>query len=364
MAFKKKICAEKWAYVKLAGKLQMKNARDIAKECNISLASVYRIWKAKMDQQNEEEKKRNRGGRPNKLSVRQKRSLLRNINKLRVENSNFTAKKLMASSGLSLLGVSSRTVRRFLNKSGYHYLQARKKGVLSLRDVQRRLAFAKKMLKEYKADVWTKEIAFYLDGVSFTHKRNPADEAKAPKGRIWRRPNEGLDLNCTAKGSHEGTGGKLVKAMVAISYKQGVLLYDQYDKLDGRYFSDLIFRKFNRMFIEARKGRRRLWLQDGDPSQNSALAKIALRSVRAKLLSIPPRSPDLNPIENLFHQIKAKLANDAMEKNITKETFDEFSARVKSTILHFDKSKIDTIIESMNERIHMIKAKKGRRIKY
>ena len=27
-------------------------------------------------------------------------------------------------------------------------------------------------------------------GVSFTHKTNPADEAKAPKGRIWRKAND------------------------------------------------------------------------------------------------------------------------------------------------------------------------------
>ena len=89
------------------------------------------------------------------------------------------------------------------------------------------------MRKEFGCDVWTKKVAFYLDGVSFAHKTNPADEAKAPKGRIWRRANEGLDRGCTAKGSHEGSGGKLVKMMVVITHEEGVVLCDQYDKLDG-----------------------------------------------------------------------------------------------------------------------------------
>ena len=364
MAFKGKISAEKRAYIKLSGTWRSSNAKEVAKECNVSLASVYRVWKAKIYKDKQEEKTSNRGGRPHKLSLRQKRSLLRNINKLREENSNFTTKKLMTRSGISAKEISSRTVRRCLNNNGYHYLQARKKGVLNVRDIKRRCMFAKKMLKEFSAVVWTDKIAFYLDGVSFTHKRNPADEAKAPKGRIWRRANEALDRNCTAKGSHEGTGGKLVKAMVAITYRQGVVLCDQYDKLDGQYFSELILREFNRMFMEARKGRSRLWLQDGDPSQNSASAKEAMKSVRAQLLSIPARSPDLNPIENFFHLIKRKLNNDAIEQNITKESFHEFSARVKRTILNFDKVKIDRIIESMDKRIHMIKAKKGKRIKY
>ena len=38
---------------------------------------------------------------------------------------------------------------------------------------------------------------------------NPADQARAPKTMAWRRPNEGLKYKCTAKGSHEGTGGKV-----------------------------------------------------------------------------------------------------------------------------------------------------------
>ena len=33
---------------------------------------------------------------------------------------------------------------------------------------------------------------FFLDGVSFIHKYNPLDQARAPKGRIWRKPREGL----------------------------------------------------------------------------------------------------------------------------------------------------------------------------
>ena len=53
-----------------------------------------------------------------------------------------------------------------------------------------------------------------------------------------------------AKGSHEGTDGKLVKAMVAISHKRGVVFYDQYDKIEGEYFSNLILQEFNRTFIK------------------------------------------------------------------------------------------------------------------
>ena len=89
------------------------------------------------------------------------------------------------------------------------------------------------MKREHTKDFWTKEIAFYLDGVSFVHKYNPADQARAPKGRIWRKDDEGLAFGCTAKGSHCGTGGRVAKFMVAITYREGVILCEQYDNLKG-----------------------------------------------------------------------------------------------------------------------------------
>ena len=365
MVFTGTFSPEKKAYIRLLGKTRSHTAKEVANECKVSLPSVYRIWNTKFTKDTEmKQNKRKRGGRPEKLTVRQKRSIIRNINILREENSNFTSKKLLLSSGLNRKDISPRTVRRFLNRNGYHYLQARKKGVLSKTDIRKRYKFAKKMRKEFGCDVWTKKVAFYLDGVSFAHKTNPADEAKAPKGRIWRRANEGLDRGCTAKGSHEGSGGKLVKMMVAISHEAGVVLCDQYDKLDGQYFKNLVLREFPAMFKKAKKGRSRLWLQDGDPSQNSAASRMAMKSIRAKLLSIPPHSPDINPIENLFHLIKRQLNNDAIVQSIKKESFEEFSTRVKHTIINFDKNQIDKIIESMGKRIEMIVCKKGNRIRY
>jgi hypothetical protein len=87
---------------------------------------------------------------------------------------------------------------------------------------------------------------------------------------------------------------------------------------------------------------------------------MAMKSVRAKLMSIPARSPDLNPIENLFHLIKRQLNNDAIVRDIKRENFQEFSTQVKSTIHNFD----NKVIESMSNRIEMVVNRKGSRIRY
>ena len=89
------------------------------------------------------------------------------------------------------------------------------------------------MTKYHPLDVWTRDIAFYLNSSSFVNNSDPADQARAPRGMAWRKPGEGLDCDCAAKGSKVGSGGKVVKAMATISYGKGVLIAEPYEKLNG-----------------------------------------------------------------------------------------------------------------------------------
>ena len=73
------------------------------------------------------------------------------------------------------------------------------------------------MLKNYSSTVWTDEINFYLDGTSFQHKFNRNDQARAPHGREWRKPSEGLKKDCTSKGAKVGNEGRVAHFIVAIS---------------------------------------------------------------------------------------------------------------------------------------------------
>jgi transposase len=107
-----------------------------------------------------------------------------------------------------------------------------------------------------------------------------------------------------------------------------------------------------------------LFIQDGDPSQNSAKARKALNRVGATLLKIPPRSPDINPIENLFNTVKRKLREQAIREQITHETFTQFANRVKTLICNVKISSIDNLIASMPKRMLLIIKGKGNRTKY
>ena len=81
--------------------------------------------------------------------------------------------------GIDARTVSSKTVRHLLHRHGYKYIQARQKGILTEADRERRLKFARGIKRDYTSALWTEQAAFYLDGVSFVHKYNPADQARS-----------------------------------------------------------------------------------------------------------------------------------------------------------------------------------------
>ena len=100
------------------------------------------------------------------------------------------------------------------------------------------------------------------------HKRNPMDQSLAPHGRVWRKKSEGLSPGCTSKGSACGTGRNYVHLLVNITYGKGVIFMEKYDKMTGEYFADFLRRNFDSLIEKSGKGTR-LWVQHGDPCQNS-----------------------------------------------------------------------------------------------
>lgn len=137
-----------------------------------------------------------------------------------------------------------------------------------------------------------------------------------------------------------------------------------YEKLNGAQFAKFIDDNFEQMFVDADKGAKRLWIQDGDPSQNSALANAAMKRVHCELIKIPARSPDLNPIENIFKLVSDQLRKQALELQIQREAYEQFQNRVITTVKSLPITTINNIIGSMSSRVKQIIARKGQRLRY
>ena len=333
--------------------------RKIAERCHISKSSVAYICKQGM----ESKPPPKRSGRPPALSARDRGRFLRKFKSMREENPNVKVGQVAME--CELHQVSIRTLSRILRKSGFRYVRPMRKGILTAKDKKQRVAYALQAIKNTTPAFWTDDVLMYLDEVSFVHKRNPCADALAPAARVWRTPGEGLQL--TAKGSKDVGGGNICHFIVGISFGAGAVVIEEYTKMNGEYFSDFIENTLHRVLLDraAATGKEKLlFLQDNDPSQNSGKAKEALKNIGAEVVKIPPRSPDLNPIENFFHNVKRKLRQDAITNTIVCENLNSFRNRIIETIRTYDKNIINKTISSMHKRLYQITKNNCCRTKY
>ena len=308
--------------------------------------------------------RKNNQGRPPKLSVRQKRNILKQTKLLQEEMGNFCVKRAMVKAGIPP-SISGETVWRVLRKAGLKWARVQRKGVLTKNDLKLRLKFPRKVRRKLPANFWEEGVGFYLDGASFTHKMNPFDQTRAPRAMALKKPGQGFDFGFIGKGSHEGTGETVAHFMAAIAYEKGVIAAEQYHgRINAETFSSFFREHFASIFKKSGKPRGKLFLQDGDPSQNRVKARSAFDEVGARKRTIPARSPDLNPIENIFHIVKSRLRQDTLDQQITREDFAAFSAKVKTTLETVPIDMVDRTILSMGKRINEIIKRKGQRIKY
>ncbi len=78
--------------------------------------------------------------------------------------------------------------------------------------------------------------------------------------------------------------------------------------MTGQYFAGFIRNTLELALHESSNNinttKDRLFVMDNDASQTSKAAMEALSDIQATFIKIPPCSPDLNPIENVFHNVK------------------------------------------------------------
>ena len=158
-----------------------------------------------------------------------------------------------------------------------------------------------------------------------------------------------------------------MRLFVAIAYGKGVNLCKKFDpklRFIGANYKDFIKENFPIALERSANPINKLILQDGCPVQKSKQAQLGYDDVGCKIFNIPARSPDLNPIENVFHLARKMLAKEAKDKFIQKESYAEFAHRVIRTIESVPAHIIDRTIDSLPQRMSMVIKSKGDRIKY
>jgi hypothetical protein len=300
-------------------------------------------------------------GRPRKISSKTTRLISREVLRLQQTGDSFSSKDIQHNTGCT--NVSNRTVRRYMNTTGYLYLHLRRKGVVTKDDMKIRKKWARNCKKKLPDNFWREGVSLYYDGVGFEYKRNPATSSKGNHSMGWRRKNQGLDEGCTRKGKKEGKVN--AKFYVAISYNKGVVMCVPYEKaMNAEQYIENVVPKMVRAFTNSNNPKSKRLLQDNCPIQNASVVKRELDEMGVTTFKIPARSPDVNCIENFFAQVRVALDSDVKKRGITSETFSQFQHRVMHILTNMSVNIVNKLIDSMWSRIEQIIKRNGQRIKY
>ena len=341
---------------------EMMNKKKYPNLAKYSRATLYRHAVKPLDEVTHDKRHQNRG-RPRKSTERDVRKIKRQVLVCREHYGSFSSRDLQVECGMDK-SMSNLTFRRILKENKIRWLNTRKKGVLSKKDMKLRRKWYRKSVRHngLSKQFWQEGIAMYVDAVGFQYKRNPYDLARSLGKKEWRRVDEGLHYACTSKGCKEGK--VQVRFMVGMTYNEGVTMcVPLRKKMSGAYFAEIIDKHLTKA-LDASCNRSRRILQDGCPCQNSRQARRRLDRRNIKLLKIPPRSPDLNPIENLFNQIRGVIKKSSLNGHITRETREEFTERAQNLIKSFDVERINNLIDSMPKRLKYLDLLRGQRTRY
>ena len=93
-----------------------------------SRTSIYRHVSKSLSSEVFEDGRKQNKGRPKKLTIREERSVLRQITVLRERVGSFSARTLKLEAGIKESQVCDDTIRNLLKANGYEFLQVRRKG--------------------------------------------------------------------------------------------------------------------------------------------------------------------------------------------------------------------------------------------
>uniref|UniRef100_A0A8C5PDE5 Transposase n=1 Tax=Leptobrachium leishanense TaxID=445787 RepID=A0A8C5PDE5_9ANUR len=219
--------------------------------------------------------------------------------KRRVEKSpRVTAEELRKD--LSDVGteVSAQTIRRTLRNEGLHARTPRRTPLLSPKNKKSRLH---KPQKFWDSVLWTDETKLELFG--------PMDQRY-----VWRRKNKAYEEKNTLPTVKHGGGSIMLWGCFA-SAGTGKLQRVQ-GTMNSLQYQEILDDNVMQSVTNLRLGRRWTFQQDNDPKHTSKSTRAWLQIKSWNILEWPSQSPDLNPIDNLWWDLKKAVAV-RKPKNVT-----------------------------------------------
>lgn len=192
--------------------------------------------------------------------------------------------------------VSTETVRRVLRRNNLHGRVARRKPFISAVNKKKRLEFAKKYI-EQPPEFW--------EQVLFTDETKINLFGSDGKQIVWRSPNTALKSQHLKPTVKHGGGNVMLWGSMAASGTGNIEFIDTI--MDKMLYMSILKKNVKASVNKLNLPSVYYFQQDNDPKHTAHIVKEWLLYNVPKQLNTPPQSPDLNPIENLWNELKIRV---------------------------------------------------------
>ena len=321
---------------------QGKSDRYIEKELGISRTSVRNIR-----QQHPSNYPKPLNGRPPKLSARDKRFCVWSITAGKKKSASAVRKDVESHLNIQ---VHDNTIRDALKKGGLRAVERQKKPKLSPKNIKARLEFAKNhgdwTLEDWKRVIWSDETKISRFGSD---------------GRSWAWIRDGNDLEEHHVKQTVKHGGGSIMIWGCMTSKGPGFMCKIEGTMDQHLYKSILegdlVQTINWYELDSTKI---IFQQDNDPKHRSRTVMDWLNQQQFDVLEWPAQSPDLNPIEHLWANLKRRLNQYDHPPTGMLELWE----RIEDEWNKIDKETCLKLVESMPNRIKAVLKSKGKWTRY